>query len=230
MSDQAITPKPLAGAAVPFVNAASPGKRNARRAERVGKEPFVPTAATLPDGPASSLIPPVAVPALATDHPADTDTNEEQIMDTINTAETVTDTAAAKGQALFGEMNDRTKASMEKGARMLEDASAFGKGNMEALVESSKIAAKGVESMSQNAADYARRSFEASTAAVRSLATVKSPTEFMKMQGDFMRQSFDALVAETSRSTEAMLKLAGEVAQPLSSRMAVAADKIKVQA
>ena len=54
--------------------------------------------------------------------------------------------------------------------------------------------------------------------------------EFAKLQGDFTRQSFDAMVAHGSRSAEAMLKLAGEIAQPFSSRLAVAADKFKVAA
>ena len=72
--------------------------------------------------------------------------------------------------------------------------------------------------------------FEEATAAFKTLASVKSPTEFMKLQSDFVRGAFDAMVAETSRSTETMLKLAGEVAQPISNRMAVAAEKMKTPA
>ena len=50
----------------------------------------------------------------------------------------------------------------------------------------------------------------------------------MKMQGDFARQSFDKMVAEASRGTEAMMKLFGEITQPISNRVALAADKMKV--
>ena len=52
----------------------------------------------------------------------------------------------------------------------------------------------------------------------------------MKLHSDFMRSAFDAMVAETSKNTESMLKLAGEIAQPLSTRVALAAEKIKVSA
>ena len=97
-------------------------------------------------------------------------------------------------------------------------------------IESTKIAARGIEAMSQDAAAYTRKSFEGATAAMRTLAAVKSPTEFMKLQSDYARSMMDAMIAETSRSTEAMLKLAGEVAQPISNRMAIAADKMKVAA
>lgn len=143
-------------------------------------------------------------------------------------------TAAAetqdKAQAMFADVNDRAKGAMEKGAKMVEEMNAFGKGNVEAVVESTKIAARGLETMGQDAAAYTRKSFEDATAAFKTLATVKSPTEFLKLQSDYARSMFDAMVAETSRSTEAMLKLAGEVAQPISNRIAVAADKMKIAA
>lgn len=138
--------------------------------------------------------------------------------------------AAATTQNLFADMNERTKAAVEKGTKLFADMNEFNKGNVEALVESSKIAAKGIETMGQDAADYTRKSFEGMTAIVKSLASVKSPTEFMKLQSDYVRQQFDTMVAESSKSTESMLKLAGEIAQPISNRVAVAAEKIKVAA
>ena len=136
----------------------------------------------------------------------------------------------AQANTMFADTTDRTKGAMEKGAKLIEEMNDFGKGNVEAVVESTKIAARGIEAMSQDAAAYTRKSFEGATAAMRTLAAVKSPTEFMKLQSDYARSMMDAMIAETSRSTEAMLKLAGEVAQPISNRMAIAADKMKVAA
>ena len=98
------------------------------------------------------------------------------------------------------------------------------------LVESSRIAAKGFETLGQEAAEYSRKSFESATAAMKTLATVKSPTEFFKLQSDFVRGAFDSYVAEASKNTEAVLKLAGDAAQPLSNRFAVAAEKVKTVA
>ena len=106
----------------------------------------------------------------------------------------------------------------------------FNKGNVEALVESSKIAAKGLETLGQGYAEYARKQFEGMTATMKSFAGIKSPTEFMKLHSDFVRGQFDSMVAETSKNTEAMIKLAGDVAKPISNRVAVAAEKLKVAA
>ena len=139
-------------------------------------------------------------------------------------------TATDKTQAMFADARDRTQDAMAKGQQMFGEMNAFGKGNVEALVESSRIAARGMQAIGHDAAVFARKSLEEATAAARTLTGVRSPAEFMKLQNDFMRQSFDTLVAETSRNAETMLKLAGEVAQPLSNRAALAADKVKVAA
>jgi phasin family protein len=138
--------------------------------------------------------------------------------------------AAEKGQAYFAEFSTKAKAAAEKGAKAFEDINEFGKGNVEALVESGKIAAKGFETLGQDYADYARKQFEGTTAALKGFAAVKSPTEFFKLQADFVRGQFDSFVAESSKNTEAMLKLAGDVAKPISNRVALAAEKIKVAA
>ena len=45
-----------------------------------------------------------------------------------------------------------------------------------------------------------RKSFESATAALKSFAAAKTPTEFMKLQSDYMRQSFDSLVAELANA------------------------------
>ena len=109
----------------------------------------------------------------------------------------------------------------------MEELSELTKGNAEALVTSAKIAAKGAETIGAGAAEYNKKSLEHATGAMKSFAAVKSPTELFQLQGEFAKSSFDAMVAETSKLTETMVKLAGEVFQPISSRLAVTAEKIK---
>lgn len=138
--------------------------------------------------------------------------------------------ATNKAQALFGEWNERTKAAVEKSTKLVEEANDFAKGNVEALVESGRIAAKGFEGLGQDAAEYSRKSFESATAALKNLATVKSPADFFRLQSDYFRGAFDSYVAEASKNTEALIKLASDAAQPLSNRVAVAAEKAKTVA
>jgi phasin family protein len=47
----------------------------------------------------------------------------------------------------------------------------------------------------------------------------------MQLQGEFARASFDRMVAEGSKLTESMVKLAGEAFQPLQNRASANADR-----
>jgi phasin family protein len=165
----------------------------------------------------------IATEAVAAPEAVTAAIKEAKIMDTI-------ETNVAKAQAFFADFNDRAKAAVEKSTKLVEEANEFAKGNLEAVVESGKIAAKGFESFGQDAAEYSRKSFETATAALKSMSAVKSPTELFKLQSDFFRTSFDSYVAEASKSTEALIKLASDAAQPLSNRVAVAAEKVKLAA
>jgi phasin family protein len=135
--------------------------------------------------------------------------------------------AAEKVKDMISDFNDRAKAAFEKSAKAGEELTEFTKGNMEALAVSAKTAAKGAESLGQEIADYSKKSFETATATMKSMASVKTPTELFQLQSDYAKTSFDSAVAEASKLSEAWLKLAGDVFQPLSSRYAIAAEKIK---
>src|SRR3546814_19638954 len=78
----------------------------------------------------------------------------------------------------------------------------------------------------QEAADYSRRSFEKATATMKSFASVKSPTEFFQLQSEFFSSTFDALASEAAKNSEAMLKLAGDVVQPLPTPFPVVSTKV----
>ncbi|MHA6723324.1 phasin family protein [Sphingomonas sp. RS2018] len=183
------------------------------------------------------------VEATATQIETVADTVSETVQQTADAVDTATETVASTAQKdvtlmatafespkALNDFNDRAKGALEKGGKVVADMGEFAKGNVEALVESTRIAAKGFETMGQDAAEYTRTSFEGMTANLRTLASVKSPTEFFKLQNDYMRSAFDQMVQQTSKSTEAFMKLAGDAAQPLSSRMAVAVEKVKTAA
>lgn len=138
--------------------------------------------------------------------------------------------AAEQIKTAFEATNERAKTHMEKGAKIVEELTELTRGNVEALVASSKLAAKGVEGLSQDAANFSRKSFEDASAAFKSFADVKSATDFFKLQGDFARSAFDAAVAQSARVSETVLKLAGDIAEPLTSRYTVAAERVKTLA
>ena len=155
----------------------------------------------------------------------------EKMNEAINkTQETFKKAAAETGEKateMFNDMNARAKTAMVKAGELTKGSVEFHKGNLEAFVEAGKIAAKGTQTVAQNAAEYGRRNFEATTAMIKQAASLRSPTELFKLQGEFVRNQFDGAVAEMSKSTEFGLKLAGEMFQPIQNRYAVVAEEMK---
>jgi phasin family protein len=192
-------------------------------------EPFLPAAADT--APVADTIAPASLP----DPVAEPDPVEQAV----STAETVQQgtnemattyeaTAGAdKIQSMFGDVNTRAKSAMEKSTKLVEEMTSLAKGNVEAIVESSKLAAKGAETMGQDAAEYGRKSFESATVAFKGFASVKSPSELFQLQSDYAKSSLESAVAEASKFSETYMKLMGDVFAPITGRIQLATDKIK---
>lgn len=147
--------------------------------------------------------------------------------DVIESTKKFAEDTKAKFETAFADLNVKAKAGVEKSTKALGELSDLTKGNVEAFVESGKIAAKGVEALGQDAAEYSRKNFEKATATIKSFASIKSPTEFFQLQSELVSSAFDAFAKETAKNSEAILKLAGEVAQPISSRVSLVTEKVK---
>lgn len=130
-------------------------------------------------------------------------------------------------QGAVAEMTAKSQDAYKKGTEMFKEAGEFTKGNIEAFVESGKIFATGMQEMGKAAFADSKAEFEALTAEVKEMASVKSPTDFFQLQSTLLRKNFDKAVAMSSKNTEAMLKLANDATQPLSTRMSLAMEKIK---
>jgi hypothetical protein len=227
---------PTAPVVPPILARAAPGKPAPAVAKAPAAKP-VPTPQPVPT--------PAPVPAPVAVQPASMPDAEAPVTTTLSEPaapvaavekketkmnETVTsfaEKAQEQTRTAFANVGEQTRGAVEKTRKVAEDMAEFGKGNVEALVESTRIAAQALETMGQDAATFARTRYESTAHMIQSLASVKSPTEALQIQAEYVRTAFDALVKEASRSTEATLKLAGDVAKPLQNRLATAADKFR---
>jgi phasin family protein len=133
--------------------------------------------------------------------------------------------AFAPFQNIFADANQRGQEITKRGQKVAEELADLTRANVEAIVEAGRVAAEGARSLGQDVVAKQRDGFEQAADAIRSLAEAKSPTEYLQLQGDFARASFDRMVAESSRLTETMVKLAGEAFQPLSNRASANAER-----
>jgi phasin family protein len=133
--------------------------------------------------------------------------------------------AFAPFQSIFADANERSQDLVKKSQKVAEELADLARANVEAVVQAGRVATEGARSLGQDVVAKQRDSFEQAADAIRSLAEAKSPTEYLQLQGDFARASFDRMVAESSKLTESMVKLAGEAFQPLSNRASANAER-----
>ena len=142
----------------------------------------------------------------------------------------MTDTVKAtaeKATEFSADVRNKANEAAEKGKKFAAEAVEFNKANVEAVVEAGKIVAKGAQEMGKTNMEFAKKNFEDVQVAVKELTAVKSPTDFVKLQGEMARKGFDTAVAQGSKNTEAMVKLVSEMFQPISNRIAVTTELFK---
>lgn len=133
---------------------------------------------------------------------------------------------ADKFQAMFGDVSDKSQDAVRKTQAFAGQMTEAAKANVEAMVESTRIATAGARDLGQELLASGRTGVEQASTSVKSLVEAKSPTEFFQLHTELTKSSFDRMVAEGSKLTEQMVKLAGEAMQPLSNRASVNAEKL----
>ena len=202
---------------------ASPKKQSAKKpvAPKAAKTPPMKKtaakkkAAPATKAPLASKAAPVTKPVKTTPITKDT---------TMATAPNIEMTPTMQDAA--ADMQARMKAAYEKTTEVASEMTEFSKGNVEAMVESSKVFTTGMQDFGRMAVEDTKSAYETMTDDVKKMAAAKSPTELMQLQGEIARRNFDTAISQTSKSTEMLMKLVNDTFAPVSNRVSVAVEKV----
>jgi phasin family protein len=147
-----------------------------------------------------------------------------------DTVKKFADEAKTRFETMTADMNGRSKEAMEKASKLAEEAVEFQKANIEAIVESGKIAAKGMQQLGEEGVAFGRKSVEEVTASLKSYTAVKTPVEFFQLYAENSKKAFDTAVAQTSKTSEMVVKLANDSFAPISNRVSEITAKVKAAA
>ena len=125
---------------------------------------------------------------------------------------------ADKFQTLFADAGERGQQLAEKGQKAAADMVELAKANVEAIAESGRIAVAGVRDLGRDVIATSRDNLDKASEGFKTLSQATSPAEFFQLQSELTRGAFDQFVAEGSKLTERLVKLAGDSAQPLQAR------------
>lgn len=223
---EADAPKPVAKAKAVKKAVAAPAKKPAAAAKKAPAKKVAAKKTPAAKKPAPKKAP-VAAKKAAPKAAAKTPNNSPvtKLKDTIMATAQKTDfTAQAKEMA--ADVQERVKGAYAKAGEFASEAGEFNKANLDAVVESGKIFFAGAQQLVRENVETGKAVVETVTEDVKKVASIKSPTELMQLQGEIARRNFDAVVSFGSQRTEAWVKLYNDAFAPISNRVSVAAEKI----
>lgn len=147
--------------------------------------------------------------------------------ETMAAIEQVSTEAMVDAKARYAAVNDKISEAMEKTMKSMTEVNEFAKGNMEAMIASAKAATAGAETMTASLVEHSKKNFEDAQEAFKAITAAKSPNEALQLQTEYAKAQFEKGVAAWSQWSETMLKVSGDMFQPISSRMALATETVK---
>ena len=101
-----------------------------------------------------------------------------------------------------------------------EEFQKFGKDNMDTYMKQFGTVSKGWQTIATEFADYSKKSFEESSAAVEKLLGPKSLDKAIEVQSEFAKSAYEGFVAQATKFGELYTDLAKESYKPFEGMMA----------
>ncbi len=136
--------------------------------------------------------------------------------------------AQAQFEQFTAAMPAAFKDGMEKSLAAIQDASAQGKSNMEALTTSVTIAAKGAEALGAQSAAYSKSAVEGFVAQAQALGSARSLQEVIELQTTYAKSYMETFMVEMNRTSDIVSATVKDSMSPLSARATAMAEKLQV--
>jgi len=94
-----------------------------------------------------------------------------------------------------------------------------GQENLDVAMKSMTAMNKGFQDIAKEASDYAKKSFETSSAAAEKMIAAKSLDKAFEVQADYAKTVYEAFVAEASKMGELYADIAKEAYKPFESAL-----------
>jgi phasin family protein len=211
----------VASAPEPDVVAPAPAK--ARFTPEPADEPTDVAAVTPITSTSPSFVSARKEPIMATKF----ESTQDAVRNSVSQLSSQAEAAMSNGKAAMEQVTAKSKEAVEASMKSMDEMTEVTRANVDALMVSAKAATAGVEQLMAHLTEASKKSFEETSAMVKTLTSAKTPNDLMQLQSDFAKTQFDEAVAQYSKMTEMMVKLAGEVMEPMQNQMAIATDKLK---
>ena len=123
--------------------------------------------------------------------------------------------------------NQAFKDAVEKSLAGMNEANAYSKKNLEAVIASVTAAAKGAEALGAETIAYSKAAMENQVAAAKSLSGAKSVQEVVELQTSFAKSALEAYIAQMSKASEIVSASMKDSLKPLNERVTAAVERLQ---
>ena len=153
----------------------------------------------------------------------------KQIEDAVEVGKQSVEQAMKASTESYEQALNMTKEQVEKASEAFfkgyDEMSSMNKEGVDAFVKAGEVLTKGAESLGKAYFDFAQASAEAGVEATKAMMSAKTVKDFVEIQSDFARTSFDNFLSESTRLSEMSVKVANEAFDPLKSQFNTGFEK-----
>jgi phasin family protein len=106
-----------------------------------------------------------------------------------------------------------------------EEIAAFGKANVEALIQANSIFTEGVEAISKEVISLTQSQFESAAAGAKAIFSARTLKDLIELNAGFTKAHFDKLVANSTRLGELSARVATDTFAPIGARVTSVVEK-----
>lgn len=138
---------------------------------------------------------------------------------------------AEEGAARARAVLDQTVAGGTKATESLmkasEDATEFGRGNLEAMTRAMEVSMHGLQDLSRHTLAALQTAAEHAMATAKAVSSAKSLKEAGDLQAAFLRASLDRAVTDQAKLQDLAMKTVEASLAPITARLSVAMEKVQ---
>ena len=106
-----------------------------------------------------------------------------------------------------------------------EEIAAFGKANIDAMIQANTVFSKGLEAISKEFIALTQSHMESTAAAAKAIFAAKTLKDVVELNAEFHKANFDKLVANSTKLGELGTKVATDTFAPISARVTSVVEK-----
>jgi phasin family protein len=151
-----------------------------------------------------------------------------------NVANSVAETMVSKMAKTMESKMQNAAEHLEKANReissRLEEAASFNSNNLDAAVQAVNVVAEGIKDVNQTVCNSIQQALQAAMSTGKAMMGVKNLRDLMELQSEYIKSTFDSVMADTTKISEIAVRCSSQAAEPLNARVTEVVEKVSNRA